>query len=172
MNSDLKNPFELPSPLEKLSHKFILDSLQETEEKGEAEPEQTTHTILEVEAQAEITSTLEAPPNKKYFRMGEASAFLEVQPHVLRYWEKEFSGIRPMKTKSGQRVYSRKDILRFQQIRHLLYVEKFSVEGAKQQLKHPLKPEPAQKTLPAEKHHETLKQIAEELRSLIALAAG
>lgn len=72
-------------------------------------------------------------PDKLYFRIGELSELVGVEPHVLRYWEQEFR-IRPQRSPSGQRMYRRKDIARFLQIRNLLYKQGFTIAGARKAL--------------------------------------
>ena len=74
-------------------------------------------------------------PDKLYFKIGEVAALAEVKPHVLRYWESEFSSIRPQKSRSGQRLYRRQDVEAVLAIRHLLYDRRFTIEGARQHLK-------------------------------------
>ena len=73
-------------------------------------------------------------PEKLYFKIGEVSQLVGVQPHVLRYWEKEVASIRPGKTASNQRRYRRKDVEVFREIRRLLYEEKFTLAGARKRL--------------------------------------
>lgn len=74
-------------------------------------------------------------PNKMYFRIGEAAEILAVKPYVLRYWETEFPDIKPMKSKSKQRLYKRKDVEILTMIKHLLYDQKFTISGAREHLK-------------------------------------
>jgi len=74
-------------------------------------------------------------PSKKYFRIGEVSRLLEIPSHVLRYWETEFRAVRPLKSASGQRVYSRRDVERLQLIKRLLRDERYTIEGARRALK-------------------------------------
>ena len=76
-------------------------------------------------------------PDKLFFKIGEVSLLVGVQPHVLRYWEKEVSSIRPGKTASNQRRYRRKDVEVFREIRRLLYEEKFTLAGARKRLMSP-----------------------------------
>src|SRR5215468_10132769 len=75
----------------------------------------------------------ELPP-KLYFRIGEAAGLVGVEPHVLRYWEREFRSIRPTKSAKGQRVYSRKDVENLLRVRDLLYRDGFTIAGAKKRL--------------------------------------
>ncbi|MDY6881100.1 MAG: MerR family transcriptional regulator [Thermodesulfobacteriota bacterium] len=75
------------------------------------------------------------PDDKRYFRMGEASRIVEVEPYVLRYWEEEFPQVRPQRADSNQRTYQKKDLEVLLKIKKLLYEEKMTIKGAKQRLK-------------------------------------
>jgi DNA-binding transcriptional MerR regulator len=74
-------------------------------------------------------------PEKIYFKIGEVSDILGLPPHVLRYWESEFEVIRPTKSKSGQRLYRRRDVEIIALIKDLLHRQKFTIKGARQHLK-------------------------------------
>jgi DNA-binding transcriptional MerR regulator len=76
----------------------------------------------------------ESLPAKLYFRIGEVAELVGVEPHVLRYWEREFRAIRPTKSAKGQRVYSRRDVENLVRVRELLYREGFTIAGAKKKL--------------------------------------
>ncbi|HEY4016350.1 MAG TPA: MerR family transcriptional regulator [Polyangiaceae bacterium] len=73
-------------------------------------------------------------PDKLYYRIGEVAELVGVEPHVLRYWEREFRSIRPTKSAKGQRVYSRRDVENLMRVRALLYGEGFTIAGAKKKL--------------------------------------
>ncbi len=73
--------------------------------------------------------------SKYYYKIGEVSEILEVKPHVIRYWEKEFPSVRPVKTKSHHRLFRREDIVFLKQVKELLYDKKFTVSGARKYLK-------------------------------------
>ena len=73
-------------------------------------------------------------PDKLYFKIGEVSELLGVEPYVLRYWETEFSVLSPKKSGTGHRLYRRKDVELLLRIKHLLYEKKFTIEGARQSL--------------------------------------
>jgi DNA-binding transcriptional MerR regulator len=73
-------------------------------------------------------------PDKLYFKIGEASAISGLPSHVLRFWESEFKKIKPRRTASGQRSYTRKDIETILEIKHLLHDKKFTLEGARKHL--------------------------------------
>jgi DNA-binding transcriptional MerR regulator len=74
-------------------------------------------------------------PDKLYFRIGEVAALCAVQAYVLRFWESEFTALRPNKSGTGQRLYRRKDVETALHIRHLLYEEGYTIAGARQALK-------------------------------------
>ncbi len=74
-------------------------------------------------------------PEKPFFKIGEAALLCAVKPYVLRYWETEFRSIRPQKTRSQQRLYRKKDVELLLKIRHLLYDNRFTIEGARSQLR-------------------------------------
>jgi DNA-binding transcriptional MerR regulator len=73
-------------------------------------------------------------PDKTHFKIGEVAKLLDLEPYVLRYWEKEFDVLEPSKTDSGQRAYQRDDIQLLATIRELLYTEMFTIDGARRQL--------------------------------------
>jgi len=72
---------------------------------------------------------------KKFFRIGEVSRIIGVEPYVLRYWESEFPQIRPVRADTNQRTYQKKDLELNMEIKRLLYEEKLTIEGARQRLK-------------------------------------
>jgi DNA-binding transcriptional MerR regulator len=78
-----------------------------------------------------------ASPQKKistdrlFYKIGEISNILEVEPHVLRYWETEFPFLKPRKNSTGQRIYTRKDLELVLQIKNLLYKEKYTIAGVR-----------------------------------------
>ncbi len=76
----------------------------------------------------------ESIPDKTYFRIGEVSTILGVEPYVVRYWESEFKSVRPVRTGSDQRLYRRKDLEQLLMIKNLLYRDNFTIRGAKKQL--------------------------------------
>ena len=73
-------------------------------------------------------------PDKEYFRIGEVSKILDVDTYVIRFWESEFKSIKPIRTKTYQRLYRRKDLEELLIIKDLLYADKFTISGAKRQL--------------------------------------
>ena len=74
-------------------------------------------------------------PDRLYFKIGEVAKLVGVKPYVLRYWETEFSILRPGKTRARHRLYRRKDVETLLEIRRLLYAERYTIEGAKRRLR-------------------------------------
>lgn len=84
-------------------------------------------------------STLPPIPNKRYFTIGEVGTLCDVKSHVLRYWEQEFTQLKPTKRRGNRRYYQRHDIELIRLIRSLLYEQGFTIAGARQQLVQALK---------------------------------
>ena len=112
-------------------------------------------------------------PNKLYFKIGEVSSLLTVEPYVLRFWETEFPKLAPKKTEKGQRMYRRKDVELLLQIKHLLYEKKFTIEGARQFLqgagKAPSKAPVAQTQGALFGNQDALPEIRKELAAILEL---
>jgi len=75
-------------------------------------------------------------PTKRYFTISEASDLCKVEAHVLRYWEQEFTQLKPIKRRGNRRYYQRHDVLLIRQIKELLYANGYTIKGAKQKLTH------------------------------------
>ena len=73
-------------------------------------------------------------PDKLYYKIGEVAEVAQVRTSVLRFWETEFSFLKPEKSTSGQRLYSKREVELILTVRHLLYVEKFTIEGVKKKI--------------------------------------
>ena len=73
-------------------------------------------------------------PAKRYFTIGEVSELCGVKPHVLRYWEQEFTQLRPVKRRGNRRYYQHHEVLLIRRIRELLYEEGFTISGARNRL--------------------------------------
>jgi len=74
-------------------------------------------------------------PDKRYYRIGEVSKITAIKPYVLRYWESEFRWMAPQKSRSKQRLYRRRDIDMILLIKRLLYEQRFTIAGARKQLR-------------------------------------
>jgi len=84
--------------------------------------------------EASNNNELPVIPSKRYFTIGEVSELCGVKPHVLRYWEQEFTQLKPVKRRGNRRYYQRHDVILIRQIRSLLYDQGFTIGGARQQL--------------------------------------
>ena len=96
------------------------------------------------------TTDLPAIPAKRYFTIGEVSELCGVKPHVLRYWEQEFTQLKPLKRRGNRRYYQHHEVLLIRRIRELLYEHGFTINGARNRLE-----EPAGSTPPAPAHAAT-----------------
>ncbi|MFT7235554.1 MAG: DNA-binding transcriptional MerR regulator [Methylophagaceae bacterium] len=91
--------------------------------------------------EASNNNELPVIPGKRYFTIGEVSELCGVKPHVLRYWEQEFSQLKPVKRRGNRRYYQRHDVVLIREIRGLLYEQGFTIGGARQRLESDDKPE-------------------------------
>ena len=82
----------------------------------------------------ESTVTLPPIPAKRYFTIGEVSELCGVKPHVLRYWEQEFTQLKPVKRRGNRRYYQHHEVLLIRRIRSLLYEQGFTISGARNRL--------------------------------------
>jgi len=111
-------------------------------------------------------------PDKLYFKIGEVSELLGVEPYVLRYWEGEFPSLSPKKSGTGHRLYRRKDVELLLRIKHLLYEKRFTIEGARQSLQAELKapkPKPAKRAQQDLFAEDPLPEIRRELEDILQL---
>ncbi len=107
-------------------------------------------------------------PDKLYFKIGEVADLVGVKPYVLRYWESEFSILKPTKTKSKHRLYRRKDVETLLQIKRLLHDERFTIEGARKRIKSLPKEDRRQAELPLadRTYRNVLVRIKKDIESL------
>lgn len=82
----------------------------------------------------QVTVILPPIPAKRYFTIGEVSTLCAVKPHVLRYWEQEFSQLKPSKRRGNRRYYQHHEVLLIRHIRELLYNQGFTIHGARNRL--------------------------------------
>jgi len=119
--------------------------------------------------------SLPAIPAKRYFTIGEVSELCGVKPHVLRYWEQEFTQLRPVKRRGNRRYYQHHEVLLIRRIRELLYEQGFTISGARNRLDESLTSSPARVTSTAsasrspEGRNVNLTNIKQELKSVIDL---
>jgi len=111
-------------------------------------------------------------PVQEFFSIGEVCRLTELKPHVLRYWESQFRILSPAKNRSGNRVYARREVELVLLVKHLLYTEKFTIEGARQRLEQ----QKRSGELRAAARHalaaETIALLERELRDIEGVLAG
>jgi DNA-binding transcriptional MerR regulator len=109
-------------------------------------------------------------PDKLYFSIGEVSKLTRTKPYVLRFWETEFPMLKPAKSKSGHRLYRRRDVELVLEIRRLLYGKGFTISGARKHLAHRSRSEAEQRHLflPA-LDSAALRAIRHELQSILTI---
>jgi DNA-binding transcriptional MerR regulator len=110
-------------------------------------------------------------PDKLYFKIGEVAEIVGVRPHVLRYWESEFSRFRPAKSSKNQRLYRRQDIELVLKVKDLLYNQGFTIAGAKRKLREEsgVKEAEAPGCPTSPQDRELLLELRDDLRKLRAL---
>ena len=108
-------------------------------------------------------------PAKRYFTIGEVSELCGVKPHVLRYWEQEFTQLKPVKRRGNRRYYQHHEVLLIRRIRELLYEEGFTISGARNRLDNAMADERAEAPARAERAATgaELSAIKRELRALL-----
>jgi len=111
-------------------------------------------------------------PAKRYFTIGEVSELCGVKPHVLRYWEQEFTQLKPVKRRGNRRYYQHHEVLLIRRIRELLYEEGFTISGARNRLDNGLAPEEREANGSGGEGGVDLAAIKRELREILdALSA-
>ena len=113
-----------------------------------------------------------ADPVQEFFSIGEVCSLTGLKPHVLRYWESQFRFLNPAKNRSGNRVYQRREIELIMLVKHLLYTEKYTIEGARQRIEQyrrtgELKPEARQALA-----FETVRDLRAELLRILKILEG
>jgi DNA-binding transcriptional MerR regulator len=123
-------------------------------------------------------SELPPIPAKRYFTIGEVSDLCAVKPHVLRYWEQEFTQLKPVKRRGNRRYYQHHEVLLIRRIRDLLYEQGFTINGARHRLESEITGEPIFRTPEARTTRRTdgagaslsaaeIRQLLEEVRDLL-----
>jgi DNA-binding transcriptional MerR regulator len=112
-------------------------------------------------------------PEKIYFKIGEVSEIVGVEPYVLRYWETEFDLLKPSKAPSKHRLYKKRDVELLLDIKRLLYTEGFTIEGARKKLREVKKEEKDQLKLPLadQKYKSALIKVKKDLEALRKLVS-
>jgi DNA-binding transcriptional MerR regulator len=112
-----------------------------------------------------------AAPIQEFFSIGEVCDLTDLKPHVLRYWESQFRFLSPAKNRSGNRVYQRREIELILLVKHLLYTEKYTIEGARQKVDEHRKGGELRTAARAALTVQTLESLETELKELIRYLA-
>ncbi len=110
-------------------------------------------------------------PEKLFYRIGDVWEITGIKPHVLRYWESEFSVLHPRKNRAGQRIYERRDVELVLEIKKLLYEQRYTISGARQLIARQAKQsrKKLSPALAAREMSEALKMCRRELQALLTL---
>ena len=122
---------------------------------------------------AEILKPQISFPDKLFYKIGEVSKIVGVEPYVLRYWETEFTFLKPRKNRSGQRVYIKKDVELLLEIKRLLYQERYTIEGVRKRLGFDVvqteaKPEQDVAKKETRQHASTVELVKKRLREILS----
>ena len=104
---------------------------------------------------------------KLFYKIGDICKICEIQPHVLRYWETEFTALSPTKNRAGQRIYREKDLQLVETIKRLLYQEGYTISGANKKLADGESQRPSSGKAPPAEYRETFDQIKRELQMIL-----
>ncbi len=108
-------------------------------------------------------------PVQEYYSIGEVCMMTDLKPHVLRYWESQFRFLSPAKNRSGNRVYQRREVELVLLVKHLLYDEKFTIEGARQRLDQHRRKGELRRVARGALDVQTIASVERELRELLDL---
>ena len=108
-----------------------------------------------------------AEPVQEFFSIGEVCALTDLKPHVLRYWESQFRFLSPAKNRSGNRVYQRREVELILLVKHLLYTEKYTIDGARQKVDEQRKGGELRTAARAALTLQTLDALETELKKLV-----
>jgi DNA-binding transcriptional MerR regulator len=109
---------------------------------------------------------------QEFFSIGEVCELTDLKPHVLRYWESQFRILNPAKNRSGNRVYARREVELVLLVKHLLYTEKYTIDGARQRLDEERRGGGLRASARVALEHETLEGVERDLRDLADLLEG
>lgn len=110
-------------------------------------------------------------PVQEFFSIGEVCELTDLKPHVLRYWESQFRFLNPAKNRSGNRVYQRREVELILLVKHLLYTEKYTIEGARQKVDEQRKGGELRSVARAALTLQTLEALESDLREVLRALA-
>jgi DNA-binding transcriptional MerR regulator len=111
-------------------------------------------------------------PIQEYFSIGEVCSMTSLKPHVLRYWESQFRFLSPAKNRSGNRVYQRREIELIVLVKHLLYTEKYTIEGARRKVDEHRRGGSLRTAARQAITQQTLAELEGELRTVLEILDG
>jgi len=111
-------------------------------------------------------------PTQEFFSIGEVCALTDLKPHVLRYWESQFRFLNPAKNRSGNRVYKSREVELIMLVKHLLYTEKYTIEGARQRIEQYRKSGDLKTQAARAASHTTLGELRAQLDQILQLLDG
>ncbi|MHB0947682.1 MAG: MerR family transcriptional regulator [Gemmatimonadaceae bacterium] len=116
--------------------------------------------------------TTPAEPVQEFFSIGEVCELTDLKPHVLRYWESQFKFLNPAKNRSGNRVYQRREVELILLVKHLLYDEKYTIEGARQRVDQHRKAGDLRVVAHGALRLELLAEIERDCEAILAITRG
>jgi DNA-binding transcriptional MerR regulator len=111
-------------------------------------------------------------PTQEFFSIGEVCALTDLKPHVLRYWESQFRFLNPAKNRSGNRVYKSREVELIMLVKHLLYTEKYTIEGARQRIEQYRRSGDLKAQASRAASRTTLNELREQLEQVLQLLDG
>ncbi len=111
-------------------------------------------------------------PTQEFFSIGEVCALTDLKPHVLRYWESQFRFLSPAKNRSGNRVYKSREVEMILLVKHLLYTEKYTIDGARQRVEQFRRTGELKKEASRAASHQTLDEVGAALDDILATLDG
>lgn len=111
-------------------------------------------------------------PVQEFFSIGDVCQLTDLKPHVLRYWESQFRFLNPAKNRSGNRVYQRREIELIMLVKHLLYTEKYTIEGARRRIEQYRRTGQLKTEARFALQHETVENLRAELDTIVDILDG
>jgi DNA-binding transcriptional MerR regulator len=111
-------------------------------------------------------------PTQEFFSIGEVCALTDLKPHVLRYWESQFRFLSPAKNRSGNRVYKSREVELIMLVKHLLYTEKYTIEGARQRIEQNRRSGALKAQASRAASRTTVNELREQLEQILKLLDG
>jgi DNA-binding transcriptional MerR regulator len=111
-------------------------------------------------------------PVQEFFSIGDVCALTDLKPHVLRYWESQFRFLNPAKNRSGNRVYQRREVELIMLVKHLLYTEKYTIDGARQRIEEQRRAGSLRAEARAALDVQMIRDLERQLQSIVRVLEG